>query len=104
MQRFLMVFLTFMLFSGVGQVFGASDPPAPSSGAPDKKPVQGNSAAKANRGLDKGIGYGTVTGLEVGGSTKGASSVSVSPGAAVSSDGRSVSQGRQQVPDPRAKR
>ena len=104
MQGFLIVSFMLILISPVGQVLAGSDIPASSSSATQKKSAQGNSADKARKGLDRAVPYGSVSGLSVGGSTKSAPSVSVSPGETLDQYGRSVSYGRQRLPDPRSAR
>lgn len=101
MQRVLIVSFTLILISPVGQLLAGSDIPTSSSSATQKKPPQGNVADKAPKGRDKTGGYGVASGVEVGGSAKSASSISVSPGEALDQNGRSlVSHGRQRLPDP----
>ena len=91
MQRFLVAFFMLILISPVGRVLAGSDIPTSSSGATQKKPAQGNGADKARKAPDRAVPYGSVSGLSVGGSTKSAPGVSVSPGEALDQYGRSVS-------------
>ena len=102
MQRFLVVSFMLTLVAPVGQALAGSDNPPRSSGAAQENPGQENGPNKTNKGRAKAARSGVVSGLEVGGSAKSASSVSISPGTGVSSDGRSLSRGRQDLPDPRS--
>jgi len=104
MQISLIVSFMLILVSPVGQVLAGPDIPTSSSRVTQKKPAQGNGVDKSRKGHDKAGGDGVVSGLEVGGSAKSASSISVSPGVGLSSDGRPVLRDRRRLPDPRSER
>jgi len=104
MQRPTTLLLMLMPALAAGWAIAGPDAQTSSSATAQKKTTERSSGDKEQEKSGQATGSGFVSGLAVGGANS-ASSVKMSPGAAVDSQGRKpLSTGRQRLPDPRSER